>query len=154
MPKIEDLLSVAIEDRAKLPAAPGVYFVLDATGDVLYIGRATNVRARWAGKAHHRYKQLRKIDGARIAYWEVPTDQQENLERIWIQALIPPLNDAPTIRVDDTERVILHLLCKVNDMGRIIRTNTDCILQQSALIGRLLARNEELERKLRANNDT
>ena len=35
-------------DRSRLPASPGVYIFRDAEDDVIYVGKAKNIRARVA----------------------------------------------------------------------------------------------------------
>lgn len=66
------LPSVRFTDRQLLPTSSGVYFVLTDTRDVLYIGKAESLRARWKGTAHHRYPQLRDMSDIHIAWYQVP----------------------------------------------------------------------------------
>jgi excinuclease ABC subunit C len=92
--------SGARDQAALLPAAPGVYRFRDASGRVLYLGRATHLRSRVAsywgdlrGRAHlarmvARAAQVEAVacDSAHEAAW---------LERNLLQARKPPWNRAP-----------------------------------------------------------
>lgn len=57
-------------NRSCLPNLPGIYFVADEQNNILYIGQAQNLRMRWAGKSHHRYKQFARkgLDKVYIYY--------------------------------------------------------------------------------------
>lgn len=63
---VEALPSTTVEERGRLPKESGIYFVLNATGVVQYIGRTTNLYLRWIG--HHRLDQYNAMTGARIAW--------------------------------------------------------------------------------------
>lgn len=64
---------------------PGVYFLLDADGDVLYVGQSRNVLSRMAGHTEKRYARVRMI--------HVEDDKRrlvvEGKMILWFQ---PPLN--------------------------------------------------------------
>jgi len=90
----------AREQATRLPLAPGVYRFRDASGRVLYLGRATSLRRRVAsywgdlgGRAHlgpmvARIARVEAVacDSAHEAAW---------LERNLLQAVKPPWNRAP-----------------------------------------------------------
>ena len=46
--------SLHITERAKLPSAPGIYFVYTPDHKLLYLGKADNLRTRW--NSHHKYQ--------------------------------------------------------------------------------------------------
>jgi excinuclease ABC subunit C len=92
--------STARDQAALLPLAPGVYRFRDATGRVLYLGRAAQLRSRVAsywGDLRDRAHLARMV--ARIARIEaVACDSAHEaawLERNLLQARKPPWNRAP-----------------------------------------------------------
>lgn len=84
-----------LRQRWQLPSAPGIYFVTDERNNLLYIGKATNLQNRWAGTGHHRYKQFARkgLDRITLSYVLAPVTELNNLERQYIKALKPLLND-------------------------------------------------------------
>lgn len=46
--------SLHITERSKLPTQPGIYFVYTPSHQLLYIGKADNLRTRW--NSHHKYQ--------------------------------------------------------------------------------------------------
>jgi DNA-binding XRE family transcriptional regulator len=88
-----DLPSVELSERATLPDAPGIYFVLSGDSTILYIGRATSIAERW--RAHHRTFQLSTMQNIRIA-WVIVLDDMDLLsaiEQACIAYFMPTLND-------------------------------------------------------------
>jgi excinuclease UvrABC nuclease subunit len=80
-----------LEERTVFPTTPAIYFCLNSTDDILYIGRSQNVRTRWS--RHHQYGALSVIANIKVAYLFV--DQPEllpELERSLIKFYNPPLN--------------------------------------------------------------
>ena len=59
MLEIKELSSISgyctLRQRNQLPSQPGIYIVTDVKDRLLYIGKATNLKHRWAGSSHHRY---------------------------------------------------------------------------------------------------
>lgn len=84
------LPSVPLEDRRQLPTDPCIYFAIDSQNAVQYIGQSNNVRRRWAG--HGQKQHLEKMDGVRIAYWQVQPSLLKGFEEILIEKYCPPLN--------------------------------------------------------------
>lgn len=63
------LPSVPLEEVARLPMAPGIYFAIVNQKHVVYVGvTATTLNERW--KNHHRRFSIEKLGPARIAYIE------------------------------------------------------------------------------------
>ena len=65
--------------KTKLPDRSGLYAVLDRSGNILYIGKAVNLRRRWAS-GHHRYKQASRVRYAKLAFTLVPESKISELE--------------------------------------------------------------------------
>lgn len=61
-----ELPFVYLCDRNKLPAAAGIYFVITATNEIIYIGRSDNIKSRWV--THHKFEEVSETGGCRIAY--------------------------------------------------------------------------------------
>ena len=51
---LSSIPSLHITERVKLPKLPGVYFVYTLDHQLLYIGKADNLRTRW--NSHHKYQ--------------------------------------------------------------------------------------------------
>jgi len=81
---------------ADIPQGPGVYEFLDATGRVLYVGKARNLARRvgdyFQGDLHPR--TARMVANADAIRWVLCASEQEALllEREWIHAKQPPYN--------------------------------------------------------------
>ncbi len=86
---------ITLRNRRGLPNSSGIYFVTDEHNQLLYIGQAKNLRERWAGRSHHRYKQLARkgLDKIYLGYIEAPQTELNILEKAYIDQLKPPLND-------------------------------------------------------------
>lgn len=82
------LPSVPFKLKLELPETPGVYFVISATDEILYIGRAKDLRRRWG--------DTREIDfdtsTARIAWLELKSSKIQEFEKRCIRLHNPPLN--------------------------------------------------------------
>lgn len=51
--QIGELPSVVLADKNQLPKTPSIYFAVNSSGEVLYVGRSVNPRQRW--NQHHRF---------------------------------------------------------------------------------------------------
>lgn len=80
--------------RHQLPDHPGIYFVVGEREQLFYIGQAKNLRKRWAGASHHRYKQLARkgLDKIVIKYILASVSELNELECQYIEELNPLLN--------------------------------------------------------------
>lgn len=89
-------------NRALLPSASGVYFVLYEAGvaRIGYIGKADDFRARWTG--HHRVPEFDLLGllaiSVEIAWTVVPKAELDAAEAQMIALFQPPLNDRLTLR--------------------------------------------------------
>ncbi|MGB6297806.1 MAG: GIY-YIG nuclease family protein [Rivularia sp. (in: cyanobacteria)] len=87
--------NVLFIQRSRLPIESGIYVVADANNKVWYVGKAQNIKSRWAGKTHHRYPQLirsnRKL--CHRIYWKlVPLSDLYTQERYYGNLFQPELN--------------------------------------------------------------
>jgi excinuclease UvrABC nuclease subunit len=87
--KIQRLPSVTFRERTLLPRVSGVYFVFNTYGELLYVGKAKNLRERW--RYHHRATQVR---GDYRIHWILGSDaaERERRETIFINMFRPPWN--------------------------------------------------------------
>jgi len=90
----------------KLPVStPAVYYLVHECKGVLYIGKATNIRSRWAFRRntvggdvpmqiHHRLEEAIRLGNVRLYWWAVPRECLVILENLLIQRHRPPWNIA------------------------------------------------------------
>jgi predicted GIY-YIG superfamily endonuclease len=98
-------LGVLKAAAADAPREPGVYFFLDEGGDIIYVGKATDLKARLRQHAAAKYSTYRlqqKYDLVRRVRWERTADEEAALwrEADLIFALQPPYNGDPDRRAD------------------------------------------------------
>jgi excinuclease ABC subunit C len=82
----------------EIPTAPGVYRWLDASGRVLYVGKAKNLRARLSNyfgpleSLHERTRRM--VTSAADVQWTIVKTEYEalQLEFTWIKEFDPPFN--------------------------------------------------------------
>jgi hypothetical protein len=84
------LAAVPLSEKVRLPKDPGVYFVVDASNVVHYIGASTNVRRRWA--SHHRISDFLSLDSVRILYLPIDKRFLHLAESEYIRSFLPCLN--------------------------------------------------------------
>jgi excinuclease UvrABC nuclease subunit len=90
--KPSDLPSVPLEQRKTLPECPGIYFAIDNTGIIQYIGRSNNIRQRWL--QHHRQSQLEAIGSIQVAWLQVSDSLLlPSIEAALIEYFQPLLNN-------------------------------------------------------------
>lgn len=104
------LPALPIDMRFLFPHVPCVYFALDGSGKILYIGRAENFYRRWIN--HHRYRQLMSMGSIKIAWFTCPFVMAlPELERSLILHYAPSLNgqkvpeEFKSESVDESERL-------------------------------------------------
>ncbi|MEP0913269.1 GIY-YIG nuclease family protein [Leptolyngbya sp. GB1-A1] len=86
---------VSLSGRSNLPDLPGIYAVIDAAGEVWYVGKASNLRTRWGGRSHHRYSQLSRQNKKRnyqIYYRPCSLGELDSQEKQYIDQFKPLLN--------------------------------------------------------------
>ena len=73
---LSSIPSLHITERVKLPKLPGIYFVYTLDHQLLYIGKADNLRTRW--NSHHKYQYFIETSmECRIGYFTF--DSVDNL---------------------------------------------------------------------------
>ncbi|HLP92218.1 MAG TPA: helix-turn-helix domain-containing protein [Nostocaceae cyanobacterium] len=88
---LKSLPWLPLDAKAAFPKNPAIYFAIDSTGKVQYIGRSVNPRARWQN--HHQYENLESIGNVRIAYLFVDSpDLLPQIEAALIEWFTPLLN--------------------------------------------------------------
>jgi hypothetical protein len=92
-----------LTEKHLLPKTSGVYFVIDETGKVYYIGKAVNFRSRWT--SHHRVDDLEKLEKQfKIAYLTIiELNSLLQVEKAMINKFAPLLNHTTVKK--DTRRV-------------------------------------------------
>ncbi len=117
----KDWSSVTFTERRYLPGESGIYVVADANDCVWYVGQAANIKARWAGKTHHRYPQLIRSNKKRSyrIYWkEISVDLLVEKEKHYIELFKPELNGCKVKKYlpkqPQVEREIKRLLKVLN----------------------------------------
>lgn len=105
--KVSLLPSVAFEHRQDLPVISAVYFVLDSHRTIVYIGEASDLQARWAGKTHHRAPQM-KGGSYRIHWQPVAEEARKQVEKDAI-AYFQPLWNRTEIPVDEMKEIIRYI---------------------------------------------
>jgi excinuclease ABC subunit C len=84
--------------RGEIPTEPGVYRFTDASGRVLYVGKANNLRARLSNyfqPLHSLHERTRRmVTTAQGVEWTVVGSELEalSLEYTWIKEFAPPFN--------------------------------------------------------------
>ncbi|MBD2593739.1 excinuclease ABC subunit C [Nostoc spongiaeforme FACHB-130] len=63
------LPNIALRSRELLPEQPGIYYVVDESNVIWYVGKAKNLHNRWLGDNHHRLDQYKT---ARFVYRLLP----------------------------------------------------------------------------------
>lgn len=92
---------VCIDDVIDLPCKSGVYFVESISGDLLYIGKAKNLRNRWRG--HHKLNELLIHDAEKIYYAKIPHDLTVYIEQAMIECFYPSLNRKSAINTNGSK---------------------------------------------------
>ena len=102
MPRIWSLPSVELADRASLPNIPAIYYATDWAGQILYVGKSTNLYLRWNSRqygAHHKLNELSQYRGVKLHYRQRPLWRLDHDEAVEIERLDPPLNDRDESKV-------------------------------------------------------
>lgn len=118
--------SLHITERSKLPALPGVYFVYTPDHQLLYVGKADNLKIRW--NSHHKYQYFIETSmQCRIGYFV--TGSVEDLGLI-----IEEFKDEP-IDTTTSALVTLHQLEAVKDEVKFLTQRIDSIYSALSQLG-------------------
>jgi len=104
---------VPLDATAGFPSQPGIYFAIDSSNHVQYIGRSGNVRGRW--RNHHKYEQLVAVGDICIVYLFANKNKLNSLENKYINEFNPPLNVARSRRKgkhqskDDSSKLVVNV---------------------------------------------
>jgi len=75
---INSLSRLPFAQKAELPVVSAVYLVVDIADNLLYIGKAKNLRNRW--KSHHRIEQFKELKDLYILWVVVDSDDLSSFE--------------------------------------------------------------------------
>lgn len=109
---IASLPSVSLAERRRLPEDEGVYFVVDALDQCVYVGKSVNLRTRWA--CHQKLPLFSSENGVFRIAWLI-TENAVAVERRYIRLLKPRFNivvapqDEPVARRDGRKPVAIIL---------------------------------------------
>ncbi|MBD1906195.1 GIY-YIG nuclease family protein [Funiculus sociatus GB2-A5] len=86
-----NLPSVPLEMKFQLPRTSSIYFAIDSSNKVQYIGKANNLRQRWS--SHNKFWEIKILNRVRLAWLEISEKSQLSLaEKELIKYFNPPLN--------------------------------------------------------------
>jgi predicted GIY-YIG superfamily endonuclease len=131
---LSQLPSLPLTQSNQLPQHSAIYFAINAEFQVLYIGKALNLQARWKG--HHRLDQLMRIhkkSPVRLAWLDcrVILTQLEAMENHYISIYNPLLNrtQVPAKKITPSEVSLQVTLEKISKYVIIfgIKPGTDGI---------------------------
>lgn len=84
---------VLLADRKNLPHESGIYFVVDSSGSILYVGKGVNLAKRWNKNGHQKLQDLLQFEGVKIHWLSVlESESLQRLEASLIRRFNPPLN--------------------------------------------------------------
>lgn len=116
---ILNLEKVDLKNKHLLPEYSGIYYVLDESNIVWYIGKAKNLKKRWNGKAHHRLYQLSSQSRKKfyIYYKKLSFINLDEEEKKLIAQYRPHLNSSPVKkkRVLPAENLLRETILKLPD---------------------------------------
>ncbi len=121
---ILQLPKITLHAKQLLPEYSGIYYVLDESNNVWYIGQAKNIRKRWQGKSHHRIYQLeaQKKKHFTIYYEQVSESQLGSIEKQRIEKYNPHLNSSPVKpkQVRPTETLLRETITAIADFAFLL----------------------------------
>ena len=108
----------------EIPTSPGVYRWLDASGRVLYVGKAKNLRSRLSSyfapldSLHRRTRKM--VETARDLQWTIVKSEFEalQLEFMWIKEFDPPFN----VRLKDDKSYPYMAISLTDEVPRVFIT--------------------------------
>lgn len=93
---------VELQNKINLPAASGIYFVIDSSQTVLYIGKAAGkggLKGRW--KQHHKYSSVESLENIKIYYFVLDAVYTHEAEKLFIRRFNPILNGIRFYKLPD-----------------------------------------------------
>jgi len=113
------LPSLSLQERRNLPQCAAVYFVLNGSSKILYIGGTLNLVQRWL--THHRCNQLTNMgDGIRIAWLECSEPALlPEIEAALIKHFQPSLNRTPVPGDKFKDKKQINVIMPIDDADRL-----------------------------------
>jgi len=146
---ILQLSNVILKDKHLLPESSGIYYVIDETNNVWYIGKSKNICKRWQGKAHHRIYQLQvhKKKKFTIYYEPVSESELDRVEKQRIEKYHPHLNSTPvkTKKLRPVETLLRETITAIADFAFILGVEPPRKEIQSQIAIDFLAKKNYLE---------
>ena len=87
---IKNLPSLPFIDKRLLPNKAAVYFIIQETGEILYIGASVRLKQRW--EAHLKARIAEEMGATRVAWMLVPDAMLDQVEALMIRHYLPALN--------------------------------------------------------------
>lgn len=85
------LPALSFDERNKLPETSGIYLIHDVSeNEVVYVGKAGNLRARWLNQEHH--QKDRMTEDHCIRFLSLVSSEIDSIERKLITLMEPPWN--------------------------------------------------------------
>lgn len=119
---VDSLPSVPVCEHALLPKESGIYFVVSHDGIVQYIGRTSNLHARW--NIHHRLDQYGKMPLFRIAWLAISNSELlPALEKAYIH-YFQPKDNGNDLESDDHSLITIKTSKKVLQLLKLLAAHT------------------------------
>lgn len=116
---LNNLPSIKLIEKEKLPTTAGIYFAVDENNYVWYVGKAQNINKRW--QSHHRYHQLERINrkkSIQLKWYECENNDRllSTLENYFIDNYFPELNQTKveSAKVTPAEILLRKTLSKIS----------------------------------------
>jgi len=118
---LKSLPWLPLEEKSSFPRKSAIYFAIDSTEKVQYIGRSNNVYQRWIN--HHKYNHLANIGNIKISYLFIDNlELLPEIETALIEWYQPPLNKVYS-RSDLTQKTSIQIKLKELRENRGISQN-------------------------------
>ncbi|MBD2303152.1 GIY-YIG nuclease family protein [Nostoc sp. FACHB-190] len=118
------LPNIALRSRELLPEQPGIYYVVDESNVIWYVGQAKNLHNRWLGDNHHRLDQFKRQRNRRFTiYYELVNESNlDIIEKQRIGHYHPQLNgtEVNSKKLHPTETLLRKTLITIAPYGFIL----------------------------------
>lgn len=131
---LSSIPSLHITERAKLPPTSGIYFVYTPDHNLLYIGKADNLRTRW--NSHHKYQYfIESSMECRIGYFSI--NSIDKLNEIIEEFKVEPIETikgkalVTTDEFEDLKKQVESLQKQLNDtLGTLTQLGIDAVAKK------------------------
>lgn len=141
------LPSCLLEARENFPEISCIYFAIDSSGQIQYVGRAVNLRNRWRKAHHHRTNELEKIGNIKIAWLEIEDSSLLfSIEAICIKQFKPLLNKTPCKQADNRNRITVNINEDIATLvkGLALKENRSFTRQTHVLLNEAIANRQKV----------